>query len=132
LHTRALEVHAPPRLLEGGRLVLDAGTGCAAHALHADAVVNCSGSGDIDATASPLLTNMLGPGRPFRANRLKAGFELEDDSYETAQVPGCFILGPLLNGVEVESHVESILGVYRAVGRLVPRLHARLSCSSAI
>lgn len=127
LSSVALDVEPVPRVLDTGRLALEEKSAAGTHALESDLVVNCSGSGDIDATASPLLENMLAPGQPFRANRLNAGFELRPGTYETAHVDGCFVIGPLLNEEAIETHVESIHGVYRAVDRLAPALHARLA-----
>jgi len=125
LTSRAHEIRSAPRLLASGRLALEENSRPGAHVGEADVIVNCSGSGDIDVTSSRLLRNMLGEDRQFQANHLKAGFALRD-AFETAHVPGCFILGPLLNHEAVETHVESILGVYRAVERLAPSLHSRI------
>lgn len=131
LATRALDVSPVPRARDDGRLdLVDRTSG--EPVIHADVIVNCSGSGDIDATASQLLNNLLAPGRPFRPNRLKAGFELRPGTYETAHVDGCFIIGPLLNEEAIETHVESIHGVYRAVDRLAPVLLERLVNSRGV
>jgi uncharacterized NAD(P)/FAD-binding protein YdhS len=125
LSSNALEITGAPRLLGNGRLALAAKSRPGDQDREADVIVNCSGSGDLDVTSSRLLQNMLARGHAFRPNRLNAGFELRD-RFETAHVPGCFVLGPLLNQEAVETHVESILGVYRAVEGLAPVLHARL------
>jgi uncharacterized NAD(P)/FAD-binding protein YdhS len=126
LAAQPLEIRGGPRRLEDGRLAIDGLAGGVVHAVEADVIVNCSGSGDIDSSASTLLSNMLRAGSPFRPNHLNAGFARRAGSFEAAGADGCFILGPLLNEEAIETHVESIHGVYRAVARLVPALHARL------
>jgi uncharacterized NAD(P)/FAD-binding protein YdhS len=125
LSSNPLEIGDAPRRLENGRLALMDKSRPGEAAREADVIVNCSGSGDIDVTSSPLLRNMLASGLCFRPNRLNAGFEMRS-RFETAHAPGCFVLGPLLNQEAVETHVESILGVWRAVDGLAPALHARL------
>lgn len=125
LSSSALELGGAPRLLGNGHLALWDKSRPDESARVADVIVNCSGSGDIDVTRSRLLQNMLAAGQAFRPNRLNAGFEMRD-RFETEHVPGCFVLGPLLNQEAVETHVESILGVWRAVEGLAPTLHSRL------
>lgn len=76
----------------------------------ADIVVNCTGSGELSNTRSPLLDKLF-RNSEFHVNHLDIGFELRDGS---AHPNGCYILGPLQNLEDVDSHVESIHGVYRA------------------
>lgn len=80
----------------------------------ADIVVNCTGSGELSNTRSPLLDTLFRHSE-FHVNHLDIGFELHEGS---AHPYGCYILGPLQNLEDVDSHVESIQGVYRAAAEI--------------
>ena len=119
-------ISAPPRLTADKRLELLPASGTGAPLL-ADVVINCMGTGELDTTSSPLLAAMSRTNPGFRINRLGIGFQLREGSAETADAEGCFVIGPLQNEEEIQTHVESIHGVYRSANSLVPRLCARLN-----
>jgi uncharacterized NAD(P)/FAD-binding protein YdhS len=81
--------------------------------LRAHQIVYCAGTGKLIDTESPLLRNLLVPVRPFRANESGAGFAVDTLTGELSGSRGAFLIGPLLNQGPAESHVESVLAVYR-------------------
>ncbi len=119
-------VDSLPQVLPDQRLRLAGINDGVAAQFDADLIVNCTGSGEMTQTSSALLRNMTSAGRPFRINDLNAGFVTHGAAKETEGVDGCFIIGPLLNHIDIATHVESIHGVYRAVPPLAAELHARL------
>jgi uncharacterized NAD(P)/FAD-binding protein YdhS len=120
---RGLVVDA--RELDSSRLQLDILADGQRSSAAADVVVNCAGTGKLAETDSMLLRNLAAPTRPFKLNRLRTGFALKPGSLEVDGVDGCFVIGPLLNQ-HPESHVESILAVYRVAKELAPTIHERL------
>jgi uncharacterized NAD(P)/FAD-binding protein YdhS len=92
----------------------------------ADVIINCNGMGLINTTNAPLIKNITQADRLFKRNVFCTGFELAEGTTEVEAVKNCFVIGPMLNRVEIETHVESIHGVYRAVGELAPILYERL------
>jgi uncharacterized NAD(P)/FAD-binding protein YdhS len=119
-------ISAPPRCTPDKRLELLSESGMSAN-LFADVVINCMGTGELDTTSSPLLAGMTRSEPGFRINHLGIGFQLRAGSAETADAEGCFVIGPLQNEETIDTHVESIHGVYRSANSLVPRLFARLN-----
>ena len=116
------KIEPTPKRTEDGRLALptDADNKCK---VFADIIVNCMGSGILRKTRSPLLSAMCLPERGFRINHLGVGFKTSDGA---AHPNGCFVIGPLQNLEAVETHVESIHGVYRATAELNELLCKRL------
>ncbi len=98
----------------------------------ADLIINCNGMGLINTTGAPLIKNITQADRLFKRNVFCTGFELAEGTTEVEAVKNCFIIGPMLNRVEIETHVESIHGVYRAVGELAPILWDRLMAEQSI
>jgi uncharacterized NAD(P)/FAD-binding protein YdhS len=119
------EVGATPRLADDGRLQVEVHAAGAITTRSADVVINCTGSGNVTRSSSPLLSGLAAHG-PLRVNALDAGFEVSGPANEAVGAPGVFVIGPLLNREALETHVESIMGVYRAVPPLAAELHARL------
>ncbi len=95
--------------------------------LTADIVINCTGAGRVNRTDSPLIRNLRARDNHFKTNACLRGFQLRPNSYELEGVDNGFVIGPLLNQDALETHVESILAVYRVAEELGNVLYQRLS-----
>ncbi|MEC0213770.1 FAD/NAD(P)-binding protein [Paenibacillus ehimensis] len=95
--------------------------------LTADLVVNCTGAGRVNRTDSPLIRNLRARENHFKTNASLRGFQLRPNSYELDGADNGFVIGPLLNQDALETHVESILAVYRVAEELGSVLYQRLS-----
>lgn len=98
--------------------------------LTADIVVNCTGAGRVNRTESPLISNLRARENHFKTNASLRGFQLRPNSYELEGADNGFVIGPLLNQDALETHVESILAVYRVAEELGNVLYQRLSDSA--
>ncbi|MDO3680780.1 FAD/NAD(P)-binding protein [Paenibacillus ehimensis] len=95
--------------------------------LRADLVVNCTGAGRVNRTDSPLIRNLRARENHFKTNASLRGFQLRPNTYELDGADNGFVIGPLLNQDALETHVESILAVYRVAEELGSVLYQRLS-----
>jgi uncharacterized NAD(P)/FAD-binding protein YdhS len=93
--------------------------------LDADLVINCSGAGDVRTTSSPLLRHL---GAQLTAVATGRGFKLADDC-SSQDWPGMYVAGPLLNGHELSSHVESISAVFKVAASIATSIMRALGRS---
>jgi len=77
--------------------------------MRSNIVINCSGSGSLDNTNSPLLNNLK---EKFPVTEERRGFEVNDNN-QVIGCPGFFVVGPLLNRAFSSRQVESIPAVFR-------------------
>jgi uncharacterized NAD(P)/FAD-binding protein YdhS len=87
-----------------------------------DLIINCSGAGDVHTTPSRLL-NFLG--RRLEVCRQGRGFPANMD-HSLMRWPRVFLGGPLLNGGNAATDVESISAVFRVARELGQTLAASL------
>ncbi|HEV7608493.1 MAG TPA: FAD/NAD(P)-binding protein [Steroidobacteraceae bacterium] len=92
-----------------------------------DLIINCSGAGDVQTSRSRLL-NFLG--QRLEVRRQGRGFRTNGD-HSLAQWPRVFLAGPLLNGGDAGSDVESISAVFKVGRELGQALAASLTGSGA-
>jgi uncharacterized NAD(P)/FAD-binding protein YdhS len=93
--------------------------------LDADLVINCSGAGDVRTTNSPLLRQLA---TQLTAVERGRGFRLADDC-SLKEWPGVYVLGPMLNGRDLSSHVESIGAVIKVAACIATNIMRALGRS---
>ncbi|MEU3457516.1 FAD/NAD(P)-binding protein [Micromonospora sp. NPDC006766] len=94
--------------------------------VEADIVVDCTGAGRTDDTASPLLANLVGGRQGFTPDPTRRGLRMDPVTFEVEGAPHVFVIGPLLNRDAIATHVESINAVHRTAAHLAPYVHRRL------
>ncbi|MEH1166467.1 FAD/NAD(P)-binding protein [Micromonospora sp. CPCC 205539] len=92
----------------------------------ADIVVDCTGAGRMDDTASSLLANLVGGTQGFTPDPTRRGLRMDPVTFEVEGAPHVFVIGPLLNRDAIATHVESINAVHRTAAHLAPYVHQRL------
>jgi uncharacterized NAD(P)/FAD-binding protein YdhS len=96
-----------------------------ADTLDADLIINCSGAGDVRTTKSPLLRHLA---TQLTAVERGRGFRLADDC-SSQEWPGVYVAGPLLNGRDLSSHVESISAVFKVAASIATSIMRALGRS---
>lgn len=94
--------------------------------VEADIVVDCTGAGRTDDTASPLLANLVGGAQGFTPDPTRRGLRMDPVTFEVEGAPQVFVIGPLLNRDAIATHVESINAVHRTAAHLASYIHQRL------